>query len=164
MIATLLIAVPILLYLLFPLKKRTRYIVAAILVGVFCLLSWPSTYKNYRLDKFGWHTTGKLISKSCTPKKRQWIAYKFTVGSTDFEGTGKPRMWNRTCESLQIGDQVPVIYVLNDPSISSPVMEVDSDIGFLVFLAIGLYIFLIWGNGERERFLAEKRRRKTKNA
>lgn len=163
MIVTLLIAVPCLLFLLVPLKKRVRYIVAGILMGGLCLLFWPTTYKNFRLEKQGMHTTGILISKSCTPKKRQKISYKFTVGSTEFEGIGKPGAGNQSCENFQIGDQVFLTYLPDDPKTNSPGRKVDSNFILLSCLAIFLYFFLVWGNREQGRFLEEKRRRKPNN-
>jgi hypothetical protein len=111
MILTFLIVIPVLLYILIPMPKPTRYVLAGVLVGGMYLLFWPSTYKNYRLEKVGQHTTGILLSKNCEVKKNQTISYKFSAGSYEFSGKGKPGAGNQSCEHFQVGDQVFITYL-----------------------------------------------------
>jgi hypothetical protein len=158
------LAIPVIAYILIPMPKRIRYVAAALLVGGLYLLLWPITYKNYRLEREGQHTTGILINKSCEIRNSQIFFYKFVVDGKEFTGKGAPGKGNQSCERIQNGDQVFVTYLPGDPYVSSAERAVDSDIILGVFFTLGLLAGLIWINGAQTQFWTEKRARKRKNA
>ena len=164
MIHSLLIAAPVLLYILTPLQKHARYILAAVVVGGLYLLFWPSTYKNYRLEKEGLHTVGTLLSKKCEIKNSQTISYKFRVGSKEYMGSRKPGAGNQACETFQVGDQVFITYLASDPNINTPEREVNSGVFLGIFFSFAMVGWLAWINAAQTRFRQEKLRKRAKNA
>lgn len=164
MILSILIAAPVLLYIFIPLQKRARYVLATVVVGGLYLLFWPSTYKNYRLEKEGLHTVGTLLSKKCEVKNSQTISYKFHVGAKEYVGSRKPGAGNQPCENFQVGDQVFITYLANDPDINTPEREVNSDIFLGIFFSIAMVGWLAWMNAAQTRFRQERLRKRAKNA
>lgn len=159
----LVLIVALLLYILIPTPRPARYVLAGLLVGGLYLQFWPSTYKSYRLEKEGQHTTGTLVSKTCGLRNRQMIAYRFQAGGQEFVGVDRSSAANRTCGHSQAGDQIFVTYLASDPTINTPEREVGSDIFLGILFSIGIFAWLVWCNAVQERFLAEKRRKKANN-
>lgn len=163
MFFTLLIAIPLFLYILIPLKPRARYLVAAALIGGMFFLFWPSMHQTYRLEKEGRHTAGIVLEKSCETKRTQTVTYKFQVGDTEYGGRGAPGAGNARCENFGIGDQVSITYLGSDPNINRPDRSVDSDIVLGTIFLLGLFPLLVWGNAAQMRFVQEKRRKRAQN-
>jgi hypothetical protein len=140
-------------------NKPVRYIVAlAVVLGLY-LLFWPSTYKSYQLEKYGRHTTGKVLSKRCAGKS-QIVSYQFKLEGKEIFGQGKPGIGNQSCDSFHVGDQIFITYLSRDPNINTPEREVDSPYILGALFAVGLFVWLIWAMGEQKRFISEKRRKK----
>lgn len=156
--SSLLIAVPVLAYILIPLSKSGRYLVAAALVASFYWMFWPITHRNYQLDKEGRHTTGVLLSKDCSRAKHPSITYQFHVGGTAYTATGEPGSGNQSCTTFQIGDQVFITYLPNDPDVNVAEREVDSDFFLGILGHLLMFPALVWIKGEQSRFLKEKRK------
>jgi hypothetical protein len=164
MIHTLVIAVPVLLYILIPMSKHARYVLAVLVVGGLYLLFWPTTHKNYRLEKEGMHTVGTLLSKKCEIKNSQTISYKFQAGGKEYMGARRPGVGNQSCENFKVGDQVFITYVTSDPSINTPDREVSSGVFLGVLFSIAMVVCLAWINAEQTRFWNEKLSKRAKNA
>lgn len=162
MIHSLVIATPVLLYILIPLPKHARYVLAVLVVGGLYLFFWPTTYKNYRLEKEGLHTVGTLLSKKCEIKNSQTISYKFQADGKEYVETRRPGAGNRPCENFQVGDQVFITYIASDPSINTPDREVRSGIFLGVFFSIAMVVCFAWINTVQTRFWNKKKR--VKNA
>lgn len=163
MFFTLLIAIPLFLYMLIPLKPRARCLVAAVLIGWMFFLFWPSMQQTYRLEKEGRHTAGVVLEKSCETKRTQTVTYKFQVGDKEYRGNGRPGAGNARCDDFGIGDQVFITYLGSDPAINRPDRSVDSDIVLGTLFFFGLFPLLVWGNAAQMRFVQEKRRKRAQN-
>jgi hypothetical protein len=160
MILILIVVAVLVAYILIPFSKTARHGVAAVLVGILYLLFWPSNYKNYKLEKYGSHTTGILLNKSCEVRSNQMIWYKFQINEKYVDGMGRPGAGNQACEDFKIGDQVFVTYLADDPIINSPDREVHSGIIIAPLFFLMVFVALVSANGAQTRFQKAKKSKK----
>lgn len=152
----------ILAFILIPMRKRVRNVLATLVVAGTALISWPNIYESFQLENYGQHTTGILIEKFCEVKRSSTITYKFLVNRISFIGKGNPGSGNQSCELFKVGDQVFVTYLLVDPNVSRPERAVSSEIFIWLILLIVFFLLLLWFNSEQHNVRSKKEKRKKK--
>ncbi|MBX9801063.1 MAG: hypothetical protein K2Y13_16530 [Burkholderiaceae bacterium] len=148
--------IPLVLYIVIPVKKKYRYFGAFFVTIFYCLLLFPSLRQTHLLSKYGVHQTGILISKNCSVKSKPQIQYRFMVGEKQVTGSGRPGEGNPSCQNFQIGDQVFITYLPSDETINVAERGVEDHTLAAIVSFIALYFFLLWVGNEQEKFRKNK--------
>jgi len=108
----------------------------------------------YRLLQYGIATFGKVTAKE--PDNHATVRYSFDVDSKTYFGGGSAGFGTSSFDELKVGDDVLVVYMPNNPSVSClghPKALLKDDLTFVglatVFVPIAMWFSL--GRWERRR-------------
>lgn len=88
----------------------------AAVYSLFLGVSYPMWHKYERLKHVGVQTVGIVVSKERF--NHESISYTFTIGSITYSGSSAARVVAPRFEMINIGDQVSVTYLSENPKIS----------------------------------------------
>jgi hypothetical protein len=156
MLLTFALALPLILYIVVPLKKTMRYIAAFFVTVILFSLFAPSVYQGYLFSKRGIEHVGVVTGKDCGTKNTEMVSYKFTVDAKEFPGSGRPGPGNQGCDRLNIGDQVFITYLPGAEMSSAPSKTVGNGLYMFILSAPLFFIFLLWIGNAQEKFRKRK--------
>lgn len=108
----------------------------------------------YKLLRHGVTTSGTVTAKE--PQNHATVRYSYYVNSEAYQGAGSAGFGTPSFEEISVGDEVLVVYMPNDPSVSClghPKGLLKDDLTFVGLAAIGtpVAIFFFLARWERRR-------------